>query len=147
MWRADRAADAGGQRRARAVEPLLEAAAAAGATGIGGIALHLRGDVKKLFFDFLRSYRPDLVALYEELNARGAYAPMRERNRRAAFVRRDPEGTWPSRFRERAREPPAEREAAVRPPRRSSRCSEERPTRPCLLGTASCGRLSAAARA
>ena len=28
------------------VEPLLEAAAAAGATGIGGIALHLRGDVK-----------------------------------------------------------------------------------------------------
>jgi len=29
------------------VEPLLEAAADAGATGIGGLALHLRGDVKK----------------------------------------------------------------------------------------------------
>ena len=57
------------------VEPLLEAAAAAGATGIGGIALHLRGDVKQLFFDFLRSHRPDLVELYEKLYARGAYAP------------------------------------------------------------------------
>jgi DNA repair photolyase len=32
------------------VEPLLEAAAEAGATGIGGIALHLRGPVKELFF-------------------------------------------------------------------------------------------------
>ena len=45
------------------VEPLLEAAAEAGATGIGGIALHLRGEVKKLFFDWLRAHRPDLVPL------------------------------------------------------------------------------------
>ncbi len=96
------------------VEPLLEAAAAAGATGIGGIALHLRGDVKKLFFDFLRSYRPDLVELYEQLYARGAYAPAPERKRLAALVRREPQGTWPSRFRERAEEPPQRREP-VRP--------------------------------
>ena len=83
------------------IEPLLEAAAAAGATGIGGIALHLRGDVKALFFDFLRSHRPDLVELYEELYARGAYAPLQERNRLAALVRRE-EHSWPSRFRDRA---------------------------------------------
>ncbi len=39
--------------RGRHVKPLvgLEAAAAAGATGIGGIALHLRGEVKQIFFD------------------------------------------------------------------------------------------------
>ena len=82
------------------IEPLLAAAAEAGATGIGGIALHLRGDVKALFFDFLRSHRPDLVELYEELYARGAYAPLQERNRLAALVRRE-EHSWPSRFRDR----------------------------------------------
>ena len=71
------------------VEPLLEAAAAAGATGIGGIALHLRGDVRKLFFDWLRAHRPDLVERYEQLYARGAYAPTDERRRLAALVRRE----------------------------------------------------------
>jgi len=85
------------------VEPLLEACAAAGATGIGGIALHLRGEVKALFFDWLRSNRPDLVELYEQLYARGAYAPLHERHRLASLVRREPEQTWPSRFRESAR--------------------------------------------
>ena len=102
------------------VEPLLEAAAAAGATGIGGIALHLRGDVKGLFLDWLRSNRPDLVELYERLYARGAYAPLHERNRLASLVRREPGGTWPSRFRERARkwapaDDAAERAAPARP--------------------------------
>jgi len=69
------------------IEPLLEAAAAAGATGIGGIALHLRGEVKALFFDWLRAYRPDLVERYEQLYARGAYAPQEERKRLSALLR------------------------------------------------------------
>ncbi len=85
------------------LEPLLEAAAAAGATGIGGIALHLRGDVKRLYMDWLRSYRPDLVPLYERLYARGAYATPEERKRLAALLRR-PGMTPPSRFRVRDRE-------------------------------------------
>ena len=80
------------------LEPLLDACAAAGATGIGGIALHLRGEVKALFFEWLRANRPDLVERYEELYARGAYAPLHERNRLASLVRREPEQTWPSRF-------------------------------------------------
>ncbi len=82
------------------VEPLLEAAAAAGATGIGGIALHLRGEVRQIYFDWLRSYRPDLLPLYEELYARGAYAPRAERRRLAELVRRE-DTAWPSRFRNR----------------------------------------------
>jgi DNA repair photolyase len=86
------------------VEPLLEAAAAAGATGIGGIALHLRGEVRQIFFDWLRSYRPDLVETYESLYARGAYAPPEERGRLAALARRE-ETSWPSRFDAREREP------------------------------------------
>ncbi len=85
------------------VEPLLEAAAEAGATGIGGIALHLRGEVRQIYFEWLRSYRPDLVPLYEELYARGAYAPPTERRRLAELVRRE-ETSWPSRFRNRDEE-------------------------------------------
>jgi DNA repair photolyase len=91
------------------LEPLLDACAEAGATGIGGIALHLRGEVKALFFDWLREQRPELVALYEELYARGAYAPLHARRRLAALVRREPEGTWPSRFRGRERDGERER--------------------------------------
>jgi DNA repair photolyase len=83
------------------VEPLLEAAAAAGATGIGGLALHLRGEVKQIYLDWLRSYRPDLIPLYEELYARGAYAPAEERRRLAELVRREETSSWPSRFADR----------------------------------------------
>jgi DNA repair photolyase len=71
----------------RQVEDLLAAAADAGATGIGGLALHLRGEVRGVFMDWLRSQRPDLVPLYEELYAGGAYAPAGERRRLAALLR------------------------------------------------------------
>jgi len=70
----------------RQVEEILEAAAEAGATGIGGVALHLRGDVRGVFMDWLRSQRPDLVPRYEELYAAGAYAPRPERRRLAALL-------------------------------------------------------------
>jgi DNA repair photolyase len=82
------------------IEPLLEAAIEAGATGIGGIALHLRGEVKQLFMEWLRAERPDLVERYQELYRRGAYAPLEERRRRSALIsRRAP--TRPSRMRRR----------------------------------------------
>ena len=35
--------------------------------------------MREIFFDWLRSYRPDLVPRYERLYARGAYVPERER--------------------------------------------------------------------
>jgi DNA repair photolyase len=69
------------------LEPLLQGAIDAGATHIGGIALHLRGEVKGLFMDWLRERRPDLVERYEELYRRGAYAPAAERERLAGLVR------------------------------------------------------------
>ncbi|MGA8352535.1 MAG: LAGLIDADG family homing endonuclease [Solirubrobacteraceae bacterium] len=74
------------------VEPLLEAAIAAGATSVGGIALHLRGEVKGLFMQWLSEQRPDLLARYEQLYRRGAYAPVAERKRLAAMVRRGAPG-------------------------------------------------------
>ena len=39
-----------------------------------------------MFMDWLRSQRPDLVPLYEELYANGAYAPAAERRRLAALL-------------------------------------------------------------
>jgi DNA repair photolyase len=70
------------------VDPILEMAAEAGATSVGGIALHLRGEVRGIFFDWLRSQRPDLVPRYEELYRRRAYAPTEERQRLRRLVRR-----------------------------------------------------------
>jgi DNA repair photolyase len=70
------------------VEPLLEAVEAAGARSIGGVALHLRGDVRQVFMDWLRSQRPDLVPRYQELYRRGAYASPDERRRLSRLVRR-----------------------------------------------------------
>lgn len=69
------------------VEPLLEMATAAGATSIGGVALHLRGEVRQIFMQWLEAHRPDLRARYEELYRRGAYAPQEERERLARMVR------------------------------------------------------------
>jgi len=71
----------------RQVEEILERCADAGAVSIGGICLHLRGEVRGVFMDWLRSYRPDLVERYERLYARGAYAPTEERERLSRLIR------------------------------------------------------------
>ncbi|MCW3066064.1 MAG: Radical domain protein [Solirubrobacterales bacterium] len=77
------------------VEKILELAAEAGAVSVGGIALHLRGEVRAIFFEWLRSYRPDLVPRYEALYRRGAYAPEGERRRLSSMVRdRDGPSRW-----------------------------------------------------
>ncbi len=68
------------------VERILALAGEAGAVSVGGLALHLRGEVRGIFFDWLRSYRPDLIPRYEELYRRGAYAPEAERRRLARLV-------------------------------------------------------------
>jgi DNA repair photolyase len=69
------------------VERILELCAEAGAVSVGGIALHLRGEVKDLWWEWLREHRPDLIPRYERLYARGAYAPKAERERLAALAR------------------------------------------------------------
>jgi DNA repair photolyase len=68
------------------VARIIELAAEAGAVSIGGIALHLRGELKEIFMDWLRDNRPELVERYERLYARGAYAPPAERERLAKLV-------------------------------------------------------------
>jgi DNA repair photolyase len=70
----------------RQVEEILEIAGEAGAANVTGIGLHLRGEVRDIFFDWLRQYRPDLVPRYEELYRRGAYLPSTEKKRLGALT-------------------------------------------------------------
>jgi DNA repair photolyase len=72
----------------RQLEQLLELAEAAGATSIGGIALHLRKGVREVFMAWLEATRPELAERYRELYRKGAYAPAEERRRLARMVRR-----------------------------------------------------------
>ena len=102
------------------LEPLLQMAHDAGAVGIGGIALHLRGEVKGLFMDWLRDHRPDLVDRYERLYARGAYAPPEERKRLAALISTRTGTGRPSRMQRLAQERQRETQQGTgrAPPRR-----------------------------
>ena len=69
------------------VEEILELAAQAGAAYVTGIALHLRGDVRQVFMEWLKEHHSDLVPRYIDLYRRGAYAPVRERKRLSALIR------------------------------------------------------------
>ena len=69
------------------VEELVEAVGEAGAQSVGGVGLHLRGEVREIWFDWLRQYRPDLVDRYEELYRNGAYLPTADRERLAKRAR------------------------------------------------------------
>jgi DNA repair photolyase len=70
------------------VERILALAAEAGATSVGGQTLFLRGATRTVFMDWLRTSRPDLVPRYEELYARGSYAPKADRQRIESTLRR-----------------------------------------------------------
>jgi DNA repair photolyase len=102
----------------RQLEPLLQGAIDAGAKSIGGVALHLRGEVKDVFMDWLRTKRPELVGRYEGLYARGAYAPTDERRRMAELVRRPGIGSGFSRL-------PTPRPDSPRPPNNSQGASQQ----------------------
>jgi DNA repair photolyase len=49
------------------VQPILDRAREADATFLGGVALHLRGEVRDVFFGWLEAKRPDLLPRYEQL--------------------------------------------------------------------------------
>lgn len=67
---------------------LVEALVAAGATGISGIALHLRPGAKEWFLQWLSEYRPDLVPRYRELYGGGANLRRQLRNEVSDRIRR-----------------------------------------------------------
>jgi DNA repair photolyase len=95
------------------VERIVALATEAGATHIGGNTLFLRGAVRDIFFAWLRAHRPDLVARYEELYARGAYVSQSERR----AIERAAGAPWHDReFADRFRRRQAAREARTAPP-------------------------------
>jgi DNA repair photolyase len=70
------------------VQPIVDRAREANATFLGGVALHLRGEVRDVFFAWLESKRPDLLPRYEKLYSGGrAYLPASTRSRVTRVVR------------------------------------------------------------
>jgi DNA repair photolyase len=70
------------------VQPIVDRAREAGATFLGGVALHLRGEVRDVFFGWLTEKRPDLLPRYEKLyeGGRGNLRPT-DRIRTAKVVK------------------------------------------------------------
>ncbi|MEK6326812.1 MAG: radical SAM protein [Actinomycetota bacterium] len=89
------------------VEEILELAGEAGARTIGGVGLHLRGEVRGIWFDWLRSYRPDLLPRYEALYASRAYLPRPEQERLSRMARGGRDKGGARAIRDEAREPGA----------------------------------------
>jgi len=70
------------------VQPIVDRAREAGATFLGGVALHLRDEVRDVFFAWLEAKRPDLLPRYEQLYmGRRAYLPAPERQKLTSKVR------------------------------------------------------------
>jgi DNA repair photolyase len=69
------------------VRPIVERARQAGATFLGGVALHLRDEVKDVFFAWLEAKRPDLLPRYEALYRGGSYMRLEQRKHATRAVR------------------------------------------------------------
>ncbi|HXS47881.1 MAG TPA: radical SAM protein [Solirubrobacterales bacterium] len=65
------------------VQPIIDRAKKAGATFLGGVALHLRDEVRDVFLAWLEAKRPDLLPRYENLYPDGR-AYMRPEHRKLA---------------------------------------------------------------
>jgi len=72
----------------RQVERIAELSLAAGAERVTGGPLHLRGELRELFGQWLRGNRPELVARYRRLYRDGPYLPPAERRRLLAPLQR-----------------------------------------------------------
>jgi DNA repair photolyase len=69
------------------VRPILESARKADATFLGAVALHLRGEVKDVFFAWLETKRPDLLPRYEALYRGRSYMRPEQRKHTTRAVR------------------------------------------------------------
>ncbi|HEX6601163.1 MAG TPA: radical SAM protein, partial [Solirubrobacterales bacterium] len=69
------------------VRPLVERAKAAGATFLGGVALHLRDEVKDVFLAWLEEKRSDLLPKYEALYNGRAYLRPEQRKHATRAVK------------------------------------------------------------
>jgi DNA repair photolyase len=99
------------------VEPILKLAKEAGAAYVTPIALHLRGEVRDVFFGWLAQQRPDLLNRYEQLYSGRAYLRPGERERLEGLVRRDGTPSFPRMRAQRLPAPPRTAESVPERPR------------------------------
>jgi len=89
------------------VQPIVDRAKEAGATFLGGVALHLRDEVRDVFFGWLQAKRPDLIPRYERLYPNGrAYMRPSDRNRVTRVVKGWGRGRSREKKQERKADPP-----------------------------------------
>ena len=69
------------------VQPIVDRAREAGASFLGGVALHLRDEVKDVFFAWLEAKRPDLLGRYEDLYRGRSYMQPSDRQKLTRRVR------------------------------------------------------------
>jgi DNA repair photolyase len=96
------------------VRPIVERAKKAGATFLGGVALHLRDEVKDVFFAWLEEKRPDLLPKYEQLYKGRAYMQPAQRKRTTQAVRGWGRGRLRRSLADRSQSPSTSRKEAPR---------------------------------
>jgi DNA repair photolyase len=69
------------------VQPIIDRARKADASFLGGVALHLRDEVKDVFFAWLEAKRPDLIPRYEKLYRGRSYMRPEHRKQVTQAVR------------------------------------------------------------
>jgi DNA repair photolyase len=69
------------------VKPIIDRARKADASFLGGVALHLRDEVRDVFFAWLNEKRPDLLPRYEKLYRGRAYMRPEQRKQTTQAVR------------------------------------------------------------
>jgi len=69
------------------VQPIIDRARKANASFLGGVALHLRDEVKDVFFAWLEQKRPDLLPSYEKLYRGRSYMRPEQRKQTTRAVR------------------------------------------------------------
>jgi DNA repair photolyase len=110
------------------VDEIVELAREAGASFVGSSVLHLRGEVRDVFFGWLQAKRPDLVPEYERLYANGrAYLPPKKRAEVSSLVRGWGSGRRMKRARQSgmATSPSSAGDAVVGDPRRPQAKAED----------------------
>ena len=73
--------------RPEQVRELVDLCAEAGATHVTPIPLHLRGEVKEIWFDWLEEHHPEMLERYRQLYGRGAYMKKEESRRLVGLVK------------------------------------------------------------
>ncbi len=69
------------------VQPIIDRARKANASFLGGVALHLRAEVKDVFFAWLETKRPDLLPRYENLYRGRSYLRPEQRKQTTRALR------------------------------------------------------------